>query len=235
MTVVLLHPIGLDAACWQFLTEPRLAGAVRYDMLWHGARRRPAEPLSLETLADDVVTAVPGSLDVVGLSFGGAVALTIGLRWPGRVRSVLLACSGAGGDRDVLRARAGDVDRLGMAGILEVTLKRWFTPGALGDDRHPGVRYARERLLSDAPEAFAASWRALAEQDASAGLASLRVPVTVLHAESDVTGPVAAKEAMVARIPRARLVTIPGPHMVQLEDPVAFEQAVVAHLEWVSE
>jgi pimeloyl-ACP methyl ester carboxylesterase len=235
MTVVLLHPIGLDGACWQFLTAPRLAGAVRYDLLWHGARPRPSEPLSLETLADDVVAAVPGDLDVVGLSFGGAIALTMGLRWPGRVRSLLLACSGAGGHRDVLRGRAEETERLGMAGILEVTLRRWFTPAALADDGHPGVRYARERLLSDAPEAFAASWRALAEQDAAADLSSLAVPVTVLHAEDDVTGPAAAKAAIASRIPRGRLVTVPGPHMVQLENPAAFEQAVTGHLDWVSE
>jgi 3-oxoadipate enol-lactonase len=235
MTVVLLHPIGLDGACWQFLTAPRLAGAVRYDLLWHGARRRPPAPLSLESLADDVVAAIPGDLDVVGLSFGGAVALTIGLRWPRRVRSLLLACSGTGGHRDVLRARAGDVERLGMTGVLDVTLRRWFTPDALGDDGHPGVQYARERLLGDAPEAFAASWRALADQDAAAGLPSLRVPVTVLHAESDVTGSAAAKAAMVARMPHARLAAVPGPHMVQLENPAAFEQAVIGHLDWTGE
>ena len=77
MTVVLLHPIGLDGACWQFLTAERLAGAVRYDMLWHGERGQPRAAYSLETLANDVVEAVPGDLDVVGLSFGGAVALTL--------------------------------------------------------------------------------------------------------------------------------------------------------------
>jgi 3-oxoadipate enol-lactonase len=235
VTVVLLHPIGLDGACWQFLTERRLAGAVRYDMLWHGPRQRPSEPLSLESLADDVVAAVPGDLDIVGLSFGGAVALTIGLRWPQRVRSLLMACSGVGGHRDALRERADAVERLGMAGILDVTLHRWFTAGALGTEGHPGVRYARERLLGDLPEAFAASWRALAEQDASCDLPSLRVPVTVLHAESDVTGSAAAKAAMVARIPRARVAAVPGPHMVQLENPAAFGQAVIEHLDWVSE
>jgi 3-oxoadipate enol-lactonase len=100
---------------------------------------------------------------------------------------------------------------------------------------HPGVQYARERLLGDAPEAFAASWRALADQDAAAGLPSLRVPVTVLHAESDVTGSAAAKAAMVARMPHARLAAVPGPHMVQLENPAAFQQAVIGHLDWTGE
>ena len=235
MPIVLLHPIGLDGACWQFLTAERLAAAVRYDMLWHGERTQPPAALSLESLAHDVVQAVPGDLDVVGLSFGGAVALTIGLRWPDRVRSLLLACSGAGGHREILRKRADDVERLGMPGVLDVTLQRWFTPAALGSDGHPGVRYARERLLSDPPESFAASWRALAEMDAFGELPSLKARTTVVHAEDDVAGPIEAKTAMVEQMPHARLVVIPGPHMVQLENPGSFGQAVAGHLDWVSE
>ena len=233
MTVVFLHPIGLDGRCWQFLTAQELAGAVRYDMLWHGERRWPSGAFSLETLADDVVQAVPGDLDIVGLSFGGAVALTIGLRWPERVRSLLLACSGAGGHREILRNRADDVERLGMSGVLDVTLERWFTPAALGAAGHPGVRYARERLHSDSPASFAASWRALAELDAFGELPSLKVRTTVLHAADDAAGPVEAKTAMVEQLPNGRLVVIPGPHMVQLENPDAFGQAVAEHLDWV--
>jgi pimeloyl-ACP methyl ester carboxylesterase len=233
-TVVLLHPIGLDGACWQFLTGERLAAAVRYDMLWHGGRRQPPATLSLDSLARDVIEAVPGDLDVVGLSLGGAVALTIGLLWPERVRSLLLACSGAGGHREILRKRADDVERLGMSGILDETLQRWFTPAALGSGGHPGVRYARERLLSDSPESFAASWRALAEMDTFGQLPSLKARTTVVHAEDDAAGPIAAKAAMAEMMADARLVVIPGPHMVQLENPDVFGQAVAEHLDWVS-
>jgi 3-oxoadipate enol-lactonase len=232
VTTVLLHPIGLDRACWQFLTAERLAPAVRYDLLWHGERKQPPDALSLESLARDVVEAVPGDLDLVGLSFGGAVALTIGLRWPQRVRSLLLACSGAGGHGDILRKRADDAERRGMSGVLDATLQRWFTPSALAAGGHPGVRYARDRLLGDSPEAFAAAWRALAAMDAFEDLPSVKARTTVVHAADDVAGPVEAKAAMVEQMPHARLVVIPGPHMVQLENPAGFEQAVIEHLDW---
>ena len=69
-----------------------------------------------------------------------------------------------------------------MPGVLDVTLQRWFTPAALGAAGHPGVRYARERLLRDSPASFAASWRALAELDALGELPSLKARTTVLHA-----------------------------------------------------
>jgi pimeloyl-ACP methyl ester carboxylesterase len=235
LTVVFLHPIALDGGCWQFLTSERLEKSVRYDMLWHGGRPSPAASLTLETFARDVVDNVEGELDIVGLSLGGAVALEIALRWPHRVRSLMLACSSAGGGRagEVLRERAAEVERVGMAGVLEVTLRRWFTREALDSAELPGVAYAQDRLSRTSPGSFAASWRALAANDAIGELHTLRPPTTVLHAAQDVTGSVETRKDMVARIPGSRLVVVPGPHMVQLERPVDFEEAVLDHLAWV--
>jgi 3-oxoadipate enol-lactonase len=235
VTVVFLHPIALDGECWQLLKSEHLEKSVFYDMLWHGGRPSPSTPLTLESFARDVVENVQGELDVIGLSLGGAVALEIALRWPDRVRSLMLACSsaGGGGTGKVLRERAAEVERVGMARVLDVTLRRWFTQDALDSVDHPGVYYARERLLRDSAESFAASWRALADNDAVGELHTLRAPTTVLHATEDVTGPIQTRKDMAARIPGARLAVISGPHMVQLERPADFEAAVLDHLDWV--
>ena len=56
-----------------------------------------------------------------------------------------------------------------------------------------------------------------------------------MHAADDAAGPIEAKAAMVEQMPRARLVVIPGPHMVQLENPDGFAQAVIEHLDWADE
>jgi pimeloyl-ACP methyl ester carboxylesterase len=234
VTVVFLHPIGLDGGCWQFLKSEQLRTALRYDMLWHGARERPRTPLTLESFGRDVIDHVQGELDLVGLSLGGAVALRIALQWPDRVRSLMLACSSAGSASAsrVLRERATEVETVGMAGVLDETLRRWFTREALGAGDHPGISYARKRLLADPPESFAGSWRALAENNVLAELPTLRARTTVLHAAEDVTGPLETKTEMVGRIPDSRLVVIPGPHMVQLENPATFEAAVSEHLSW---
>jgi 3-oxoadipate enol-lactonase len=235
VTVVFLHPIALDGECWRFLTSEQLQKSVFYDMLWHGGRPSPAPSLTLEAFARDVVDNIQGEMDIIGLSLGGAVALEIALRWPHRVRSVMLACSSAGGGRagTVLRERAAEVERVGMAGVLNATLRRWFTWEALDSVDHPGVAYARERLLRDSPESFAASWRALADNDAVGQLHTLEAPTTVLHATEDVNGPIEMRKDMVARIPGSRLMVVPGPHMVQLERPADFEEAVLDHLDWV--
>lgn len=235
MTVVFLHPIALDGECWRCLESERLEESVRHDLLWHGGRPSPAVPLTLEAFARDVVDNVEGDLDLVGLSLGGAVALEIAFRWPQRVRSMLLACSSAGSAAvgTVLRERAAEAERVGMAGVLDVTLRRWFTRDALDTPGHPGVAYARDRLLRNSAESFAASWRALADLDAIDALHTLRVPTTVLHATEDVTGPIDKKRDMVARIPGSRLAVVPGPHMAHLERPAEFAKAVVDHLDGV--
>lgn len=235
MNLVLLHPIGLDGESWRLLTHPRLADAVKYTLPWHGRRERPSTEPSLAALADDVLAANPGPVDLVGLSLGGAVALTASVRHPERVRSLFLACSGAGGHGDVLRARATEVDRVGMAGILDSTLSRWFTGEALRSQGHPGVGYARDRLLSHSPDSFAAGWRALAGLDLFDALSTVSARTTVLHADQDVTGSEEARMAMARRIPGSRFVTVRGPHMVQLENPDGFQAALLDHLEWLDD
>jgi pimeloyl-ACP methyl ester carboxylesterase len=230
VSVVLLHPIGLDGDSWQFLTDPRLADAVRYTLLWHGGRERPPTELSLASLADDVLDANPGEVDLVGLSLGGAVALTAAVRRPERVRSLLLGCSGVGGHGDVLRKRASEVARVGMAGIVESTLARWFTDEVFRSEGHAGVSYARDRLLSHCPESFAAGWRALADLDLFDALPAISARTTVLHADQDVTGSKESRMAIARQIPYSRFATVPGPHMVQLENPDGFQAALFDHL-----
>lgn len=234
MTTVLLHPIGLDRQCWQFIPAERLEDVVAVDLLGHGDRFLPSPEVMLRDFAADALDQVPGEVDLVGVSFGGAVALTACLQWPERVRSLLLASSGLGGHRELLRQRATEVEAVGMAGVLQATLERWFTPELLLEPTHEAVTYVSQRLLANAPESFAASWRALAELDAAAEIDRIGVPVTVLHPESDPTGSALSRAEMASLFPRGRLISIPGPHMVHLERPEAFARAVADHLLWAA-
>jgi 3-oxoadipate enol-lactonase len=236
MTLLFLHPIGLDGESWRLLDDGLLDGAIRYTMLWHGTRPRPADPPTIASFAADVAAGTSGQLDVIGLSLGGAVAQELALRHPERVRSLLLACSSSGGaPPSALLERASAAERDGMAGVAEGHLQRWFTPGELADRASAGVRYARERLLADEPGSFAASWRALAAHDTTARLHRIEVPTTVLHATEDSSGSAAARRELADRIPHSRFATVPGPHMAQLETPLTVGSAIRDHLRWVAD
>ena len=231
MSVVLLHPIGLDHECWKLMT----LRARTPDFPGHGRRVLPAGSMTLGSMADEIAETIPGSLDVVGLSMGGVVAQHLALRHPLRIRSLVLACTSAGsrGRRDIILERARIVEEVGMAGVLESTLQRWFTSAALANPNHPGVAYAKARLLADDPAAFAASWRAMADHDVQGQLPGINAPVTVIAGLNDISASVESLRALQTRLPNSRLDILDGPHMLQLERPSEFANAIRRHLQWV--
>ena len=189
----------------------------------------------MASLADEVAQSYDGPIDVAGCSLGAMVAMHLAIRHPDRVRSLFAACTGPSADPDVMEQRAADAERLGMAGVLEVTLERWFTAAALAQrPEHPGVTYARERLLALDPHAFADGWRAIGGHDARAQLGHVTATTTVVAGTADAAASVERVKGISDRVPGARLVILDGPHMMLLEQPVAFGGALADHLERVA-
>jgi 3-oxoadipate enol-lactonase len=232
MTTVFLHPMGLDGKCWQFTG---LRG-IRLDLPGHGRSPLPAAPLTIESAAEAILGTVEGPVDIVGLSLGGTLGTRMALMAPGRVRSLLIACSGvldAPERRARLLERADSVDRVGMAGVLDSTLERWFTAPALAAPHHRGVSYARRRLLADDARAFALWWRALGAHTVRDEIGRIGCPVTVLAGRHDAAASVEhLLELFDAFQGPRRMEILPGPHMLPLEAPTAFADAVRRHLRW---
>lgn len=234
MTLVLLHPIGLDSGCWQFLP---LADQLALDLPGHGHRPGPAGRLDLGGMADDVVAQLDAhgltEVDLVGLSLGGAVGLHLAHRHPRRLRSLVLACTSAATDPAALEERARAAETTGMAGVLDATLERWFSPPALAAPDHPGVGYARRRLLAADPRVFADAWRALGRHQMTDALPGIAVPVTAVAGAGDRAAPVGNLRRIAEGVPRGRLTVVEGPHMLQLESAPALAGVIENHLAWV--
>jgi 3-oxoadipate enol-lactonase len=244
--VVFLHPIGLDRNTWQFLppfadqargqsSATGVPEAIWLDLPGHGdASQLPV--LSLEAVADHVAERIEElarpdeGVHVVGLSMGAMVAQHLALRHPQLIASLVIACASAVAAGPVLRDRADAVDRLGMAGVLDDYLTRWFSPDALSAGDHPGLDYARRRLLADDSAVVAAYWRAMAQHDVMARLPRITAPTTVVAGSADKSAPVDKLRDIQSRIPGARLRVVDGPHMLQLESPEAFQAVLAEHL-----
>jgi 3-oxoadipate enol-lactonase len=236
VTLVLLPPVGLDEHCWDWLDLP--AAATRHVYPGFGRRPRSGQPADLDaadldTWADEVAALGAGEpLDLVGISMGSMVAQHVAVRHPGRVNSLLLACTGGSADPATALARAAAAAADGMAGTLDSTLERWFTAAALAAvPEHPGVRYARATLLALDPASWAAGWRAIARHDVLAALGGVTAPVTCVAARSDQSAPPERVRLLAAAIPGARLKLLDGPHMIHLENPAAFSAVLAAHLD----
>src|SRR6185436_13074141 len=127
--VVLLHGLGSSCRDWEFqevALEERYR-VVSVDLPGHGSSTSSGQPVTIESMADDVA-ALLATLDdadpahVVGLSLGACVALRLGLQAPERVRSLTLVNPFARvqptGPRDVARL----VLRLTMLGVAPMRM-----------------------------------------------------------------------------------------------------------------
>jgi pimeloyl-ACP methyl ester carboxylesterase len=231
MTLVMLTPIGLDAAAWDAVDLP--AGAIRHQWPGCGGRPRAPRPPDMATLADEVAREYDGPLDLAGCSMGGMVGQHVAIRHPHRVRSLLMACTGASADPAAMQERAAAAEQGGMAAVLTTTLERWFTPEALARrPEHPGVAYARAALLRLDPASFADGWRAIATHDARPRLGEVRARTTCVAGDADAAASVARVREVADGIPGARMEVVPGPHMLPLEQPGVFGDMLRAHLAW---
>jgi pimeloyl-ACP methyl ester carboxylesterase len=228
VSVVYLHPVGLDGEVWRRVAEP---GGLTPSFPGFGDTPLTGEP-TFDRLVEFVagIVSEQGPADLVGLSLGSMVAQHVAVERPELVRSLVLACGGMSAHPEVMRDRAETTRRVGMSGVLQTTLERWFTPAALTRADHPGVTYARRRLLSDSADVFAAYWAAMGAHDLTDELKRIDVPATVVAGAQDESVPVTAMREVADRIEGARFEVLDGPHILPLENPDGFARLVREHL-----
>ena len=93
--VLLLHPLGVDRSFWDGVV-PALDGfeVLTYDFPGHGRTSVPAEPYTIEDLADQARQLLADAgyerVDVVGVSLGGLVAQRLAADAPDLVRRLVV-------------------------------------------------------------------------------------------------------------------------------------------------
>lgn len=164
-------------------------------------------------------------MHLVGLSMGGRIARNFALRYPQRLRSLVLAGTSPGFDA----LSAQDVKRF-------VAERRTATPE--GVRRLLGSRAvagAYEQLLDSVKGVHQASFEKTLEasvsQDRAAPIERIAVPTLVITGDEDRVYPPAMAQDIARRIPGAELVTMKGiGHLSNLEQPDEFNQAVLDFL-----
>jgi 3-oxoadipate enol-lactonase len=236
--VVLLHPVGLDRACWRWVCDI-LADRYRLiavDLRGHGLS--PKRPLAkgIEDHADDLARLLTrqelSSATLVGVSFGGIVAQMTAVKYPALISKLVpCACPAriAPENRAAIIARGTRAMEGGMPSVVKETLARWFSSGFLAN---PAVAEVADRLATDDPDVWAATWHAIAEVDILDRLTAVSVPTLAVAGENDEATPIEAMKALTAAIAGARLDVLPdAPHMLHIETARAFTDVVTRFLE----
>jgi pimeloyl-ACP methyl ester carboxylesterase len=214
---LLLHGTPLTPQVWR-----NVAGYLREGgPVWCPDVSPTAGSLAAQaTLAARLASAAdrfPGSLRVVGHSFGGQVAIDFTLLVPHRVQTLTLICS-----RDTpFPAFAAAAARLRRGDPVDAgtVLGRWFTAPELRADG-PVVTYARRCLERADRASWATALEAIASYDQADRVSSIAVPVTLVAAELDQVSTPAAMSALAGRLPRPALHVLPGAaHMTPFSDP----------------
>ena len=230
-------------ACSMLMWAPQLAKlesvfrVLRFDTRGHGGSDSPEGPYTLEQLADDAIDL----LDVleiervhwIGLSMGGMIGQEMALSHPDRIDRLILADTAAIMPADVQpvwKERIDAVSRKGMAAVVESTLQRWFTPDYL-NRKSPEVDQIRQQILETPVTGYIGCSEAIRQLNYLDRLVAIQTPTLIMVGADDLGTPVAASEAMQARIAGSKLVVIPSAaHLSNIEQAEVFNAHLMAFL-----
>jgi pimeloyl-ACP methyl ester carboxylesterase len=233
--------VGGGEATWRHQIEALSTShtVLAWDAPGSGESSDPPESFRLPDYADCLAGLVSaqnlGPSMVVGLSFGGALAIEFFRRHRAQVRGLFLAGAYAGWagslPADTVRARLQtclDASRLSPSEFATATLPSMFSAGA------PTERVAELAVSVEAsfhPIGFRTMARASAEADLRDVLPAIDVPTLILHGDQDVRSPRAVADALSAAIPGSRQVVLAGVgHASCLEAPEQFTAALQTFL-----
>jgi 3-oxoadipate enol-lactonase len=214
------------------LYTPRFECIV-YDNRGAGRSGVPLWPTSMPELAADAAGLLDAlgleSAHVYGVSMGGMVAQELAIRFPERVRGLVLAGTTPGGPR-ALRPNARELADLARGRSLTRLL---FSPQFRRADPER-VRMLMRGFGRHRATARGAWWQwwATVYHDTLSRLPDITAPTLVLHGEQDAMCPLGNARLLAARIPDAELVVIPGAgHAFALERPRASAAALTDWLD----
>ena len=234
--LVLLHGGWSDSRIWRRQLEGlgNDLGVAAWDAPGCGRSSDPPAAWRMEDYADCLAAwLVAVGIErphVLGLSWGGTLALALYGRHPETPSSLVLASSYAGWAGSL---PAGEVaERLDRAlAELERPPEEWvsdYIPGFLTDAAPPGLAEEIETIMRDLhPAGSRTMLAAMAEADLRDVLPRIEVPTLLLYGELDTRSPLALAEELHRGIPGSRLVVLPGVgHVASAERPDEFDAAV---------
>ena len=239
--VLLVMGLGMNATGW-WRTIPVLGDfrVLSFDNRGVGRSERVPGPYTVAEMAADAVSVLDAagveSAHVYGISLGGMIAQEVALRWPDRVRALVLGATTAGGDELVpagedvnafVRLRAQMTAEHAVWASVPINYAR-RTRAERGDRIAEDIA---QRLRFPVEGEYYSAQLAAAHSHAAA-VTSIRAPTLVVHGDEDVLI-VPENGARLARlIPGAELRTWPDAAHLYFTDEPEVDRYVAR---WLSE
>lgn len=241
--LLLIMGLGVTLEGWNRLGPP-LAERYRtilFDNRGVGRSDVPPGPYPITTMADDAAAVLDAAdverAHVLGLSMGGMIAQEFALRFPARVRSLILGCTGCGGPEGV---PAGPEVAKALAARQTMTREQamWAMAPFIYDERTPRARieedFARRLSAPVSAEGYFAQMGGIrAWSGTRSRLPSIAAPTLVVHGETDRLVPPENGRILARAIPGAALVMIPAASHIFSTD--RFDAALDAVMSFLKE
>jgi 3-oxoadipate enol-lactonase len=237
------HSLACTARMWdeQMPLLTKRFKVLRFDTRGHGGSDAPAGAYTLEQLAEDV----KGLFEALGirethwagLSMGGMIGQTFALKYPGILRSLVLADTSS---RIPAEAAPLWADRIklaeaeGMEPLVQPTLERWFT-GPYRAAQPAQMKRVGDMIRATPVPGYVGCCQAIPKLDLTARLKDIRVPALVIVGDQDAGTPPAMAQAIHENLPGSELVVIKdASHLSNIEQSAAFDAALVKFYDRVS-
>jgi len=224
--ILLIMGLGWPSDMW-YRTRPVLNPRYRtiaFDNRGAGRSGVPSGPYSIATMASDAGAVLDAagiaSAHLLGASMGGMIAQEFALRYPERVRSLVLACTACGGPH----ATQADPE------VIQILLHRAGTPAERAEAVVPFIYHPstpRQRIDEDlatlsknyaTPEGYMAQLQAILAWEAYTRLPQIQASTLIIHGANDRLVPAGNADLLAVRIRRAQLVKLPNASHIFMTD-----------------
>lgn len=235
--VVFANSIATTLRMW----EPQLSAftnsrrVLRYDYRGHGGSDTPPGAYSADRFGRDVIELLDhlsiARADFVGLSLGGLVGQWLGIRAAERINRLVLANTAAWlgpaslWDEQISGILAAD-DNIALA---DGFVANWFSKVAI-DAKDDCIVPFREDLLAQDRRGLAGALAIVRDSDFRRTDLLIDTPTLVLVGDNDVVTTADHGKEIAGIIPEARLISLPGTHLTNVELASEFDQAVLRFL-----
>jgi len=184
-----------------------------------GSSEMMTEPYTNEIQADAVLTLIDhlgiDKINLCGTSYGGSVALRFVLKYPGRVKKIMLFNAMSYADPYLT-----EIGRLWQRGAATYDVDQYydnFVPYIYAPwyfEAHYKTIYKRKEMLRDLPKEYFNSIIRLSKScegfDVRDRLNEIQAPVLVVGCDEDYLTPLSQQKLLAERIPNSQFVVIPG-------------------------
>jgi 3-oxoadipate enol-lactonase / 4-carboxymuconolactone decarboxylase len=234
--IILSNSLGTDHMMWQPQVDAlsHAFRVIRYDQRGHGASETPAGPYTIERLGLDVL-ALSDHLrferfSFCGISMGGLTGQWLAIHAGARLEHLILAATAAHiPPREAWEQRIATVTEKGLAGIADVAIERFFSQ-EFHRTAPAAVAEFRRTLLATSPDGYVACCHAVRDADFQQDIAAIAVSTLVISGARDPATPPEWGAFIANAIRGARLVVLDSAHIINAEQPDAFNRELLGFL-----